>query len=205
MLAFLGDSCPDDLPPEVSRQPGDLAEMHKHFENWDPRLRILLNKVPMALKWKIWSMQALSTWTKGSVALLGDACHPSVPYAASGAAMAVEDGAVLGRLLGLFSEHNLPKSKLPELLRVYEKARKDRTTTVVKTADGNRELYHMVDGPEQQQRDRLMKEHDWWDEGRRFPWTFGDLGFLRELYGFDAVGSAEGMFGKWLEGGENGV
>lgn len=71
-------SCPDNLPPEVSRQAGDLEEMHKLFENWDPRLRKLIGKVDSALKWKIWTMDELDVWIKDRVALLGDACHPSV-------------------------------------------------------------------------------------------------------------------------------
>ena len=57
-------SCPDDIPAEVSRQAGDLAEMYKLFEGWDPRLMILLSKVDKALKWKIWVMEELDTWTK---------------------------------------------------------------------------------------------------------------------------------------------
>jgi len=57
-------SCPDDLSAEVSKQPGDLAEMRKLFEHWDPRLHILLDKVDTALKWKIWGMEELATWTK---------------------------------------------------------------------------------------------------------------------------------------------
>lgn len=53
--------------------------MHKLFQNWDPRLRHLLNKVDRALKWKIWTLPELHRWVKGLVALLGDACHPSLP------------------------------------------------------------------------------------------------------------------------------
>ena len=53
--------------------------MHKLFEDWDPRLRHLLAKVDRALKWKIWTLPELDVWVQGRVALLGDACHPSLP------------------------------------------------------------------------------------------------------------------------------
>ena len=126
--------------------------------------------------------------------MLGDACHPSVPYAASGAAMAVEDGAVLGRLLGLFAQHQSPKASLPALLHLYQDVRKERAQTTVRTATGSRELYHMVDGPAQEKRDRLFAAHDWWDEGRSFPWVFADLPYLHELFGFDTLKSANDAF-----------
>lgn len=54
------------MPAEVSKQPGDLAEMRKLFEGWDPRLHILLGKVQKALKWKIWGMEQLDSWAKVS-------------------------------------------------------------------------------------------------------------------------------------------
>ena len=133
---------------------------------------------------------------QGSVALLGDACHPSVPYAASGAAMAVEDGAVLGRLLGLFARKDVPKTSLPALLRVYQDVRKERAQTTVKTADQNRVLFHMVDGPEQEARDRLLTDYDWWSDEQSFPWVWGDLPYLHELYGFDALKSADEAFAR---------
>ena len=131
---------------------------------------------------------------QGSVALLGDSCHPSVPYAASGSAMAVEDGAVLGRLLGLFAQRQCAKSSLPALMRLYQDVRKTRAQTTVKTANENRILYHMVDGPKQQERDRLLADRDWWDEDRSCPWLFADMAYMHELFGFDTIKSANKAF-----------
>ena len=108
--------------------------------------------------------------------------------------MAVEDGAVLGRLLGLFSRNQCSTSSLPSLLRLYQEIRKERAQTTVKTATTNGRLYHKVDGPEQEERDRLFAAHDWWDEGRSFPWVYADLPYLHELFGFDALKSADTAF-----------
>lgn len=111
--------------------------------------------------------------------------------------MAVEDGATLGHLLGRFLQNDHEKARIPRLLQIYEFIRKNRTTTVVKTATGNRELFHMVDGPQQQERDRLLSEHDWFDENRSFPWVFADLQYLRELYGFDTLANADTAFAQF--------
>lgn len=146
-------------------------------------------------------MEELDTWAKGSVALLGDACHPSVPYLAQGAAQAAEDAVVLGRLLGLFSRSGQPRSSLPELLKLYQHIRKERAMPIVRAADSMRDMYHAPDGPKQEERDRLLREHDWWDENRSFPWALADLKTLHGIYGYDAVeGADEGFdqsgFGK---------
>lgn len=207
---------PDDLPQHVSKETADLAELLEVFKGWDERLRSLLSRVDKVVKWKIWGMEELDTWTRvsslvkleynlrpihthshkqqGCVALLGDACHPSTPYAASGAAMAVEDGAVLGKLIGLFgtkySKHH-KESEIPQLLQLYQALRKSRCRNVVQLADDNGRFYHMPDGPEQQKRDQLLVKHDWWDENAAFPWRFADFRSLRDVYGRDVVREAE--------------
>ena len=112
--------------------------------------------------------------------------------------MAVEDGATLGRLLSRFAHHQLPESLLPSLLGLYQDVRKKRAQTTVRTANGNRLLYHMEDGPKQEERDRLWAEHDWWDENRSFPWVLGDLSYLHGLYGFDTLQSANDAFAQWV-------
>ncbi len=113
--------------------------------------------------------------------------------------MAVEDGAVLGRLLSRLNEHQISKTSIPALLELYQHVRKKRAETTVRTANGNRKLFHMKDGPEQEERDRMFAEHDWWEEGRSFPWVFAELPYLRELFGFDTLKSAEDAFSEWVD------
>ena len=45
------------------------------------------------------SCRNMPQWHRGRVTLLGDACHPTLPFMAQGAAMAIEDGAVLAGCL----------------------------------------------------------------------------------------------------------
>lgn len=58
----------------------------------------------------------------------GDACHPMLPYLAQGANSSLEDGAVLGLLLG----HMRNKSQLPQILRLYQSLRKSRGEAIVR-------------------------------------------------------------------------
>lgn len=86
---------------------------------------------------------------QGSVALLGDACRPTLPYQAQEAAMAVEDGAVLGKLLGLLSQFpRIDETErhllVPAALKLSESLRKSRTTLNVQGAVRNQEMYHMA-------------------------------------------------------------
>lgn len=109
--------------------------------------------------------------------------------------MAVEDGIVLGRLLGLFSRSGESKSAIPELLQLYQDVRKERATAVVNMANDNRKLYHMPDGEEQEKRDREFAEHSWWDQ-EPFSWRYADSKHCKEMFGFHALGSADDGFAK---------
>ena len=95
---------------------------------------------------------------------MGDACHPTLPYQAQGAAMAVEDGAVLGMLLGLAHERlgkDLFATQINQVLLRYEALRKRRTTINVQGAIHHRWFYHLPDGEDQKTRDHALKQLDW--------------------------------------------
>lgn len=117
----------------------------------------------------------LEKWTheSGRVTLLGDACHPMLvscglqglffgnsinpitkPYRAQGAAMAIEDAAVLGNLLSRISHI----SQLRPLLKAYQDLRLERTASVQAASRGNRRVYQLPDGEEQKRRDENMKK-----------------------------------------------
>jgi hypothetical protein len=60
----------------------------------------IIREIRQPLKWAMVKRKALSTWSIGNVTLLGDACHAILPFLGQGAAMAIEDGAVLALLCG---------------------------------------------------------------------------------------------------------
>ncbi len=79
--------------------------------------------------------------------------------------MAVEDGAVLGRLLGLLktSHHTIESQRreTPHILALFESLRKSRTTLNVNGATSNRLWYHLPDGPMQEKRDAALAAANW--------------------------------------------
>jgi salicylate hydroxylase len=101
----------------------------------------------------------------GHVTLLGDAAHPTLPFLASGAVMAIEDGFVLARAL----EHH--GANLQEGLRAYERARLERTSRVVKGSADNAGRFHnqALSQPDTAQAffaaeftpERLRERYDW--------------------------------------------
>ncbi|KAJ6029972.1 uncharacterized protein N7446_000965 [Penicillium canescens] len=102
-----------------------LLDVYKHF---NPQVRKLLAKAdPQSLKlWPLLDMETLPTWVEGRLAILGDAAHPFLPYRASGGAMAIEDAVSLAVML----PGDIEKDRVPERLKVYEKARFERATTI---------------------------------------------------------------------------
>jgi salicylate hydroxylase/6-hydroxynicotinate 3-monooxygenase len=83
-------------------------------------------------KWAIVDRNSLDRWTEGNVTLLGDACHPMTPYMAQGAAMAIEDAAVLSRCLEGAGRDGVAKA-----FRRFEATRKDRTARIQQTSRAN--------------------------------------------------------------------
>lgn len=184
--------CPDDLPPDVARQRGETHEMKKLFEGWDPILTRFLDKVDKVDKWKLMHRPAMDSWisNNGCLALVGDSCHPMLPYLAQGANSALEDGAVLGWLIGQVDQ----KRQLKSAVRLYEMVRKERGERVAKETFLQRHQFHMIDGPEQEQRDEVFISQlgkDEIDDTKPFPsrWTCGIV--QRWLYGYDAYAAAQ--------------
>lgn len=75
-----------------------------------------------------------------------------LPYLAQGANSSLEDGGVLGELLGQMKT----KADLPTALAIYEKLRKARGEAIVRETFKQRHDFHMPDGPEQEARDKVF-------------------------------------------------
>lgn len=116
-----------DAGNEYDQQVGKdaLLEVYKDF---NPQVRRLLEKAdPATLKlWPLLDMPTLPEWVEGRLAVLGDAVHPFLPYRASGGAMAIEDAVSIGVML----PRGITADEVPERLKVYEKARHERATTI---------------------------------------------------------------------------
>jgi 2-polyprenyl-6-methoxyphenol hydroxylase-like FAD-dependent oxidoreductase len=98
------------------------------FNYFNPKvLKLVVKADPHTLKlWPLLDMNTLPTWVEDRLAVLGDAAHPFLPYRASGGAMAIEDAVSLAVMLPA----GIERHEVPERLRVYEKARHQRATTI---------------------------------------------------------------------------
>ena len=100
---------------------GDVRELREAFEGFDRQVRAVLAACPDVHKWAIVDRNSLPRWADRNVTLLGDACHPMTPYMAQGAAMAIEDAAVLSRCLD-----GVERDGVGEAFRRFEATRQGR-------------------------------------------------------------------------------
>jgi 6-hydroxynicotinate 3-monooxygenase len=119
---------------------GDVRELRKAFEGFHPQVRHVLEACPSVHKWALFDRDPLPRWTDGNVTLLGDACHPMTPYMAQGAAMAIEDAAVLSRCL-----KGVDRDGVSEAFRRFEATRKPRTSRVQSSSRTNTWLKNPTD------------------------------------------------------------
>jgi salicylate hydroxylase/6-hydroxynicotinate 3-monooxygenase len=110
---------------------GDMDQLRQAFAGFHPQVQTVLNACPEAYKWALYERDPLPSWGNGRVILLGDSCHPMVPYMAQGAATAIEDAAVLSRCLAAGSDD------VAMAFAQYEATRKERTSTIQLTSHRN--------------------------------------------------------------------
>jgi salicylate hydroxylase len=136
----------DDWRHESWTMPGDVGELRATYRAFHPEARALLDACESVTKSALYVREPLPVWSVGRVTLLGDACHPMVPFMAQGACMAIEDAAVLGRALAGAEDGNIETA-----LARYERARRDRTARVQIGSRGN----------------------EWLKEGGNADWVYG--------------------------------
>ncbi len=122
----------DDWLEESWTAPGDVEELRQIYKDFHPQARALLAACDEVTKSALYVRDPMPQWSKGRATLLGDACHPMTPFMAQGAGQAIEDAVVLSRAL-----EGISRSDVPEALKRYEAARKDRTARIQISSRGN--------------------------------------------------------------------
>lgn len=114
---------------------GEPAVLRAHFRGCAGPLRDLLGLPDSWLVWSLADRAVARPMARGRVALIGDAAHPVLPYLAQGAALAIEDAAVLTRALA-------DRPDVPSALAAFAAERTARVRRVQKAARGNGRTYH---------------------------------------------------------------
>ncbi|KAF2864780.1 monooxygenase [Massariosphaeria phaeospora] len=170
---------------------GSKAEMMNVYGDFCPMIQRMLDLVPEGevVEWKLRVHEPLSTWVHGSTALIGDACHPTLPHLAQGAAQAIEDAAVLGVVLEPKRIADGKPETINRALKVYEKVRKDRAETLVEMAAENGRNMHLGTGKAKEERDKMFAALK---TGKGpVPDKWADADVQRMIYGMDVVAEAE--------------
>lgn len=177
---------PDNLAPDVQVQAVEPPELRTLFKDWDPLFQTLIGTVDSISKWRLCNSREMKMWVHptANFAVLGDAAHATLPYVAQGAAQAVEDAAVLTQLISKIES----KAELHDALNVYEQIRKPRASRVVETSTKmGQEVYHLHDGPQQEQRDKEMLTRPIVTN----PFVWADPYFQKWLFSYDAYAEAD--------------
>ena len=131
----------DDFTPK----PTDNGELRSAFEGFHPEVQRMIEACPQASAWPVLYRDPKPLWSEGRIVLLGDACHPMKPHMGQGAAMAMEDAAMLVRCL------EKADGDLNAAFRLYEAQRFERTTRVKLQSD----------------------RHEWMRYGSECDWLYG--------------------------------
>jgi len=116
--------------------PSNREELLAGYPGWHPNVLKLFSLAEHVFKWGLFDRDPMTTWTAGRIALLGDAAHPMLPFLSQGAAMAIEDGYVLGSVLADGAD---PVAALKR----YERLRLPRTSRVQLESRKRGQTYHM--------------------------------------------------------------
>lgn len=175
LLNFVGIVETADWQDESWSARGSKAQLLRDFGHWHPAVRSIVSAAPEdgCFRWALFDRAPLPNWSKGNASLLGDACHPTLPFMAQGACMAIEDAAVLAGCLA-----GADAAQVPDRLLRYEALRKARTASIQIGSRRNARMYHLRP-PLSWLRNRAMQKGP------------GLSAQMRDLYSYDAFASAQ--------------
>jgi salicylate hydroxylase len=132
MMNFISIVERDDWQAESWTIEGTKSELANDLRDWHADVHTLIEGLDTPYKWALMVRAPMAQWSRGRVTLLGDACHPTLPFLGQGAVMAIEDAYVVSACIEkYFGDPTVA------LVR-YEETRRERTAAVVRKAHENR-------------------------------------------------------------------
>jgi salicylate hydroxylase len=164
----------DDWQIESWTVAGTRSELANDYRDWHADVHAIIANIE-TYKWALMVREPLPQWSRGRITLLGDACHPTLPFLGQGGVMALEDGYVVAACLQRYF------ADPAKALGRYEELRKERSAAVVRAAHENRK---QVFSPALADKDAIaVSVAREWQQVRlreRFEW----------LYAYDATAAA---------------
>lgn len=138
LLNFVGIVETEEVSEESWTARFPWEKLKEDFAGWHPDIQTVIDAADRdsCFRWSLHYRSASTNWNTKRVTIMGDAAHPTLPYLAQGACMAIEDGAVLTRALGM-------KDDPAAALDLFVRNRIERTTRIVQQSTANRELFHL--------------------------------------------------------------
>jgi len=132
LMNFLGMVERNDWQVESWTVQGTTAELANDFSGWHADVQTIIQNIDTPYKWALMVRGPMESWSKGRATLLGDACHPTLPFLGQGGVMAIEDAYVIAACLKKFFDD--PAAAFAR----YEDIRRERTSAVVRKSHANR-------------------------------------------------------------------
>ena len=112
-------------------------ELKQDFEGWHEDIQTVVDNCDKdaCYRWALNNREPVDNWRSRRTIIIGDAAHPTLPYMAQGAAMAIEDAAVLTRALQADGD-------VEDCLELFQRNRLDRTAKIVRAANAMGEKSH---------------------------------------------------------------
>jgi salicylate hydroxylase len=161
IVAIALDPRPNETALDASAGRDEVA---RHFAGFGDSARALIGVPESYRRWPLYDRPPEERWPDGRIALLGDAAHPMPPFLAQGAAMSIEDAAVLARCLG--------EVPVAEALARYRAERLPRVARVQREAARNSLVFHLS-GPFALARDMALRLMGADGFAARYDWLYG--------------------------------
>jgi 2-polyprenyl-6-methoxyphenol hydroxylase-like FAD-dependent oxidoreductase len=146
---------------------GDRDCLLSRFTHWCKDSKSLLERAGSWRAWSLYRLPPLASWSRGPITLLGDAAHPVLPYLAQGAALAIEDAAVLASALA--AQRHDPASAFV----LYEASRRPRATRLQRASRQFGWIYHLR-GPARIARNLALASRNEETALNQFDWLYGE-------------------------------
>jgi salicylate hydroxylase len=150
LLNFVGHVEQEAWISESWTEPGRVEDLRAAYAGWHPQVQRLIDAVDETFIWAVLDRPPIAHWSFGRVTMLGDSCHPMIPFMGQGGAQAIEDAAAMTACLLRCG------NDVEAALKLYETVRLPRASKIQTGSWDNKAKYHMPDGPAQVARDEQM-------------------------------------------------